>query len=399
MADTIFDVPMASPTYNPENDTIMIHNLSQPAGSSTVQIRITELLNKFVLTDGKVKVRLIDNGENSIPFITGNVFTVAFNEIVIFKETLSKNDFDQIDGFKLYMFTRGKGKYRRAGFTDPTALPVAFSDFIEIRKSVYGDEVYPGYPPSGFPYNLGMLTWASPTEFNPPNHQTVTRYLDRIFHDTLSLLDTPSIDLTWGALGDEENRVINPTRNWIDLDGNPQQYIFGETENLAINKLGIKFNYWECFQRYIDNGGVVELLIYRRRYKKRTSDFGSESTITKRKPTRWALNKKAENFGGKHKILITQEKDFYDFHQEFLVKSDGNQRSYIDGGTNPTLGNKIRREWLGFAIRYSMPAYPLFEKITPIIKTIAITKNKGVVSPNFPTTTAGADYSVIGYKY
>lgn len=405
MSSTIFDVPFAAPTYNPENDTLMIHNLNQPAGSSTVQIKITDLLNKFVLTDGKIKVRLIDNGEESLPFINGDTFTVAFNEIVIFRSSFAKNHFDQMDGYRLQVFTKGKGKYRRPGFVDPTAIQVSVNDFIEIYKTSYADEIYPGTISIIQGINYGMLNWSTSTDFSIENHETVSKYLQRIYRDAHSKLNIPIIDFTWGGKGDEENRITNPTRNWIDLDGNPQQTVFGTDSitapNLLINKLGIKIHYWESFQAFIDNGGQVELLIYRRRHKKRSLNINN-SSLTKRKPVRWALNTKAENFGGKHKILITQKEGFYDINPEFFLRKGSQRRDYIDGKLpRDEGGRKVRREWLGFAFKFSVLNGSQNPFITPIIKTLGVIKTtiNDPDSNSMPETSIGTMYNIIGYQY
>lgn len=383
MSSTIFDVPPALPAYNPENDTVMIHNLSQPAGSSTVQIKIQDLLNKFVLTDGKIKVRLIDNGEETLPTIAGSgIFTVAFNEIVIFKSVINKNDFDQVDGYTLHVFTKGKGKYRKASVVDPTATQVFAADFIQIYRTSYGDEIYPGY--SDF-NSEGMLSWSTATEFAQLSHQTMSAYIQRLFRDSQSKLNAPMIDFSWGG---NENRVWAPARTYIDTDGNPQLRNY---PNLVINKLKINISFWESFQRYIDQGGSIELLIYRR--NKQKVSLTSEFTVTRRKPIRWSHNKQAHLFGGMTAIPITQQSDFYDFNAEYLIERGANQkRSFIEGNKDPQF-NKTRREWLGFAFRFTEPSATPF--VTPIIATLGLIKID--MEPDWPES--GDTYKMITYQY
>jgi hypothetical protein len=188
---------------------------------------------------------------------------------------------------------------------------------------------------------------------NPPESATqqikIVELLKSFF---ISSKTNPTLEFNWGGLANVENRVTNPTRSFVDLLGVPQTITYdGISEYpLIVNLLGVQIAPWEPFQKLIDNAGSIELLIYRRRGKKRS--LTSIKTLTRRKPTRWAHNNKAQFFGGKTNLPIVANQDYYDFHPEFLLK----QLKRVEGlGMFPEyiVPNIYlpKKQKLGFAIR------------------------------------------------
>lgn len=396
MSINILNIPQVkdiATVKNISDRTIMIHDLSANLEFSTEQISIGQLLTFMQGNQGKITITTIDNGQETLPFLQQETFVVGINEIVIFKVAISRNDFDQIDGYNLYLFNKGRGQYQNQNSNLPNFISVQESDFTLIYEDQYGDQIKPGYITTGD--WKSMLSYSS-NQFRTPNHNTITQYIQRLFSDSISQLDTPVLQFKWGlSTNDKKSTVIyNPIRQFIDKRGNQRQITFGndpenypttydsstynhfnQPYNLHTFNLGINISFWDTFDRLLQQGFKINLKIHRRRRKRR----GSRS-IPFTNAARWTFNKSASFWGGQSILPITSNNDWYDIHPEFLLQRRSQGNKVIDLKNIPQKKRANQKQLIAFSFEFIDPQGGI--KHTPIVATLWLIERMTIIKDN-----------------
>lgn len=397
MSINIFNIPQIKDITTIKNigeRTVMIHDLKAEPEFSTEQISIDQLLSFMQGNQGKITITTIDNGMQNPPDIQQGSFMVKANEIIIFKVLVVRNTFNKVDGYNLYLFNKGRGQYQTQGLSLPNFTTVDESDFTLIYESQYGDQIKPGYITTS-DWNT-MLSYTS-DQFRTPEYNTVTQYIQRLFADGVSQLDTPTLHFKWGLSSqDKGSQVIyNPTRQFIDKHGNQRKITFGndpenyppdsydpgkynhfeQPYNLHTFTLGINISFWEAFDRLLQQGFQINLKIHRRRSKRRGSN-----SIPFTNAARWTFNKSASFWGGQSIIPIKSKMDWYDIHPEFLLQRRSRGNQVMDLKSLPNIKRANQKQLIGFSFEFIDPKGRV--KHTPIIATLWLIERMGEVRDN-----------------
>lgn len=344
MYTQIREVPFAPSSYDFIEDCVMIHNLSQPVDQTTQKIKLGDFISAITT---KVKIKYVELEESKD--IQDISFELNKGELFFVKIKTKTNDQKtSYDGYKLYLFVKNEiGKFKGSR-VDPSVEGevVTESDFVGISNSVSSKNIVV----EELIFDGGFFK-----KYLESNEDNVFSALKELASTSTTKYEAPILEMTWGA----KDKQVDIVRAGLPALQDGTESVRNQiAERSRMCLLNVKLRSWEKFSEFIGKGGVIKLLIFKRRGAKTNPRNKTIQKLSRR----WSFDKKAEEYGGVNSISITKESDWYDIRPEFLLKEGiGNRRKYLDKSCS------IKREKLGFALSFE---YKGEKKQTSILKQL-----------------------------
>lgn len=307
--------------------------LQQNLGQSNILSYLLQGLKvKFIElpTDVNISSYVSDYGLNPA---VDTFFTVAPNETLFIKQKVQNNDADIYDGWQIYVFKKGAGKWgvKNQNSTATDIKPCYMADFVLISKSDYANEViFSNYQYLELQTNL--MNYSS-NEIGYP-FPTVHQIGHRILTHGLTKLDQPDATYNYGKTRD---RIL---RNGI-----------------MVYPLNIKLPHFDAIEKFIAAGGKVSIMMYRQKYKR---GDGSQNHA---RNTRWSF---AE--GDVPNILpVTKASDLYDFKMETWFSGYTKDKLFVGPEDDPQNHKKI---FINFKLKYEIDEQTFYSNFLGDIKVI-----------------------------